>query len=289
MSFSRIGPSTSPFVQYLGKSFNYYSHEFWNHQGDPRVSIYPFFTSGPWLTLTLVALYLVTVKYVGPLWMRDRKPYDLRRLLIVYNLLMVTLSSYLFYQGCILLSFGLDTWGCQPINSSDYSPETRHFLNTAWIFFASKLIEFMDTLFFVLRKKNSHISNLHVIHHSTVPLSVWIGFKFAPGGNNAFFPLLNSGVHMIMYTYYGLTAIVSGSNGSSNWPRVNQFLRSTKKYLTTLQMGQFILAIVHGLSTLAQPDCSFPKSSLAINLGNAIIFLILFYSFYRKAYIKKSN
>jgi len=36
-------------------------------------------------------------------------------------------------------------------------------------------------IFFVLRKKNDHISNLHVIHHSIMPISVWFGVKFAPG------------------------------------------------------------------------------------------------------------
>ena len=36
-------------------------------------------------------------------------------------------------------------------------------------------------IFFVLRKKNDHISNLHVIHHGLMPASVWIVVKFTPG------------------------------------------------------------------------------------------------------------
>jgi hypothetical protein len=36
-------------------------------------------------------------------------------------------------------------------------------------------------IFFVLRKKNDHISTLHVIHHGVMPMSVWIGVKFTPG------------------------------------------------------------------------------------------------------------
>jgi hypothetical protein len=34
---------------------------------------------------------------------------------------------------------------------------------------------------FVLRKKNEHISTLHVFHHGVMPMSVWFGVKFAPG------------------------------------------------------------------------------------------------------------
>lgn len=36
-------------------------------------------------------------------------------------------------------------------------------------------------LFFILRKKNQQVSTLHVIHHGCMPMSVWMGMKFAPG------------------------------------------------------------------------------------------------------------
>jgi hypothetical protein len=36
-------------------------------------------------------------------------------------------------------------------------------------------------IFFVLRKKNDHVSTLHVIHHGCMPMSVWFGVKFTPG------------------------------------------------------------------------------------------------------------
>lgn len=36
-------------------------------------------------------------------------------------------------------------------------------------------------LFFILRKKFEHVSTLHVIHHGCMPMSVWMGMKFAPG------------------------------------------------------------------------------------------------------------
>lgn len=35
-----------------------------------------------------------------------------------------------------------------------------------------------------MRKKNSHVSTLHVIHHGCMPMSVWFGVKFTPGIDN---------------------------------------------------------------------------------------------------------
>ena len=52
-----------------------------------------------------------------------------------------------------------------------------------WWYYFSKLVEFMDTFFFILRKKNNQISFLHVYHHATMPIVWWIGVKWAAGGS----------------------------------------------------------------------------------------------------------
>lgn len=49
-------------------------------------------------TLTLVIGYLSWVLVVGPIYMRDRKPVNLRNTLIVYNAGQVLLSAYMFYE-----------------------------------------------------------------------------------------------------------------------------------------------------------------------------------------------
>ena len=257
------------------------SHDFWELYGDPRVSKYFLFSSGPWITLTAIGIYLSFVKIIGPQMMRDRKPLELRRLMVLYNIAMVLLSFYIFAKGCSLLNFGLDTWGCRLVRGQPvYDNFSHQFLDLAWLFFFSKLIEFADTVFFVLRKKSSQITSLHVIHHSVVPISVWMGFKFAPDGNNAFFPLLNSGIHTLMYSYYGLTA-------AGNALGIQEHLARVKKYLTAAQICQFLLAIVHGFSSFFSEDCAnAPKASYIINLLNASMFLVLFCSFYRRAYTK---
>lgn len=94
------------------------------------------------------------------------------------------------------------------------------------LYFLSKFTEFFDTIFFVLRKKNKNVSILHVVHHSTMPLTCWIGVKFVPNGHGTFFALLNTFVHIIMYSYYLLAAL---------GPKYQKYLR-WKKYLTVTLM-----------------------------------------------------
>lgn len=59
-----------------------------------------------------------------------------------------------------------------------------------------------------------------------MPMSVWFGVKFTPGGHSSFFGFLNTFVHIIMYSYYLLAAL---------GPKYQKYLW-WKKYLTTIQM-----------------------------------------------------
>ncbi|RXG60166.1 Elongation of very long chain fatty acids protein 4, partial [Armadillidium vulgare] len=95
-----------------------------------------------------------------------------------------------------------------------------------WWYYMSKLIEFTDTLFFILRKKNNQLTFLHVYHHSTMFFLWWIGVKYVAGGSSFLAAMMNSFVHVIMYLYYGL---------SSFGPYMQKYLW-WKKYLTCIQL-----------------------------------------------------
>lgn len=56
----------------------------------------------PLPTLGLVAAYLAWVMVIGPLYMRDRKPLDVRNMIIYYNAGQVLLSAYMFYEVIII-------------------------------------------------------------------------------------------------------------------------------------------------------------------------------------------
>uniref|UniRef100_T1KHB3 Elongation of very long chain fatty acids protein n=2 Tax=Tetranychus urticae TaxID=32264 RepID=T1KHB3_TETUR len=245
-------------------------------KGDQRVSDWPLMSS-PFPTLTMTAGYLYFVKIAGPRWMKDRQPFDLRNFMIIYNFALVLASGIMFIEMGRLIEWGKYSFHCQSVDYSN-DPIPMRMCIVGWYFLVSKHIEFIDTIIFVLRKKHNQVSALHVFHHSVVPITIWIGMKYAPGGNNAFFPFLNSGVHTIMYFYYGLSAF---------GPSVQKYLW-WKKYLTKLQLTQFTLAMAHGLRALVQ-DCQFPRSFVIMNIFHAVLFFYLFWSFYQQSYDKRSK
>lgn len=54
-------------------------------------------------------------------------------------------------------------------------------LGAVWFYYMCKLIELLDTVFFVLRKKQNQVTFLHVYHHTMMPFAGFIGTKYLGG------------------------------------------------------------------------------------------------------------
>lgn len=238
---------------------------------DPRVKNWPLMGS-PMSILTIIAGYVYFVKVWGPNWMKGREPFQLKRVLVAYNLIMVVLSTFFFFAGGRHTYLGEYSWICQPVN---YGTDENSMAITrlGWWYLLLKMVEFLDTIFFVLTKKFSHISLLHVVHHSSVAWTVWMGVNFGAGGQNAFFPFINCFVHMVMYTYYCLAAM---------GPEVRKYLW-WKRYLTQFQMVQFVVGFVHAAVPVVH-DCGFPPYFAYILMFEAVLLFFMFKNFYNKAY-----
>lgn len=60
------------------------------------------FMGSPWpMTLILIS-YLAFVLKIGPEFMKDRKPFQLKLILLVYNLLQTVISTYIVLQVSIV-------------------------------------------------------------------------------------------------------------------------------------------------------------------------------------------
>lgn len=245
-----------------------------DNKSDPRVADWPMMSS-PVPTLALCIFYAYFSKSLAPRIMEKRKPMDLRNVLVGYNLFQTIFSTWIFYEYLQSGWWGHYSFRCQPVDYSD-NPMALRMARTCWWYYISKFTEFFDTLFFLLRKKNQHVSTLHVIHHGCMPFSVWMGMKFAPGGHSTFFAMLNSFVHIVMYFYYMVAAL---------GPKYQKFIW-WKKYLTAFQMLQFVAIFTHQFQLLFT-DCDYPKGFMVWIGLHGVMFLFLFSDFYKQAYSKR--
>lgn len=75
---------------------------------------------------------------LGPKLMENRKPFQLRNVLIVYNFLHVLISIYLFIEGGMAGWFGKYNWRCEPFDPSTDETVLRVNQKTLTIFFIYK-------------------------------------------------------------------------------------------------------------------------------------------------------
>lgn len=156
-------------------------YEVFLSKGDSRVEKWLLMES-PVPILTIFVLYLLLVKQ-GPRWMEQYKPLQLQGWLVIYNLALVGLSVYMFEEFLVTAIKSSYSLRCQPVDYSD-DPLAIRMASVCWWYFFSKIIELLDTVFFILRKKNNQITFLHVYHHSTMLINWWLGVKFIAGGQS---------------------------------------------------------------------------------------------------------
>jgi len=260
---------TGGWVDQVMDSYNYLMVDL----RDPRVDNW-LLMSSVWPTTFICIAYVYIVKVAGPKFMENREPYEIRGIMIVYNLFQTIFSFWMFKESWEFFVTGKYSWHCEPVDYSN-SPDSRRVLSLGWWYFFSKFIDFLDTIFFILRKKFNQVSTLHVIHHSTLPFLSWWGPRFVGGGQTGFGPFLNSGVHTVMYLYYLLSAL---------GPKVQKYLW-WKKYITTLQLVQFVMVFLHAIQPIFF-ECDYPRPASIMFAVTGLQYFILFSAFYKKTYKK---
>eukprot|EP00854_Cymbomonas_tetramitiformis_P021505 gene21505-25864_t len=146
-----------------------------------------------------------------------------------------------------------------------------------YIFYVSKLYEFMDTFIMLMKGNINQVSFLHVYHHGSISLIWWVITYHAPGGDAYFSAALNSWVHVCMYMYY-LIAICLPKDAATKrkylwWGR----------YLTQMQMFQFFMNFLQAIYCLLFSP--YPKFMSQVLLVYMVTLLMLFGHFYYKKHV----
>ena len=206
--------------------------------------------------------------------MRNRKAFDLKYGLAVWNLFLAVFSFIGATRLVPHLLYGL------AINHHSYffcrsAPEAYGLgVSGLWVtlFIWSKLIELIDTAFLVLRKKP--VSFLHWFHHATVLMYCWHAGQYnMPTG--IFFATMNYIVHSVMYFYYFLAAITT----PPKWG----------KLVTMMQIGQMFVGMFvtgyhyYALNTI--PNCDGSRENLTAAFVMYTAYMLLFVQFFASRYM----
>lgn len=194
--------------------------------------------------------------------------------MVVYNAGQVLLNGWMVYQFINALVNKK-----HPFIGDLYTSHTGTTF-AVWIHYMDKYLEFFDTFFMVLRGRMDQISFLHIYHHISIAWAWWFALLCYPGGDAYFGAMLNSWIHVMMYSYYALSLL--------------KFSCPWKQYLTQAQLLQFATVVAYTAfsfvlayrSRQAQAKhyaCFFVQTFEMVSL------FFLFMRFYSKAYIKEKK
>lgn len=136
----------------------------------------------PWIILQIMAAYFLFVKVIGKKMMENRKPFNLTKVINYYNLSQIVLNLYCGYITFKYSYMQKDyTSTCQLPPYNDYSPAGAKRLTMSYMYFMLKMMDLMDTVFFVLRKKTNQVTFLHTYHHALMVICTYVHIKYYSG------------------------------------------------------------------------------------------------------------
>jgi elongation of very long chain fatty acids protein 4 len=124
------------------------------------------------------------------------------------------------------------------------------------------------------------VSFLHVYHHISIAWAWWFAIKHWPTGDAYFGALLNSWIHVMMYSYYALSLL--------------KFPCPWKRYITQAQLLQFATVVVYTACSAVIVHRTGEAewghyACYVVQTFEMVSFLYLFSLFYSKAYKKRKQ
>ncbi|KYQ46447.1 Elongation of very long chain fatty acids protein 4 [Trachymyrmex zeteki] len=207
--------------------------------------------------------------------MKNKPPYSLKKFMKLYNIVQILANAWLIYDH---IDSGLfSTKLICPTLDYSYNYIPMRITRCLWYYFLLKILDYVQTGIFVLRKKDTQVTALHLYHHVSTFLLAWMTLRYYAIPPLALMSIMNSFIHTIMYTYYLLSA----------WgPNVQKAVAPMKRWITVIQMIQFIMMILYG-SQYILLDCKvMTHFALYTYIGNVMVNFYMFYNFYQKTYTK---
>ncbi|XP_033166802.1 elongation of very long chain fatty acids protein F [Drosophila mauritiana] len=228
-------------------------------------------------SVIIITVYLLFVLKLGRKLMDKHEALQLRGVLKFYNIGQVLFNSVIFVGGIHLL-FVLKPYN---LNCMQVLPQDHELKSTertlSYLYHLNKVLDLMDTIFFVLRKKQRQITFLHVFHHVFMVFTSHMLIRFYGFGGHVFLIcMFNVLVHIVMYGYYYASSQSENVQESLWW----------KKYLTLGQLVQFLMMFLHCMYTYFQPNCSASRGVIYVISSASAFMFLMFTKFYIKTYIR---
>lgn len=250
---------------------DHYFYRFWIEKSDPYVAQLPFMGLGIPIYWAVVVLAIgITIKWIGPVYMSNREPVDVRPVTLILDGL--AFGGYVTGLLGVLVPAGyfLDCFDC-----SAYSPTTERYDHLVVKHFAfgvvfAKMFDFMVPVFVFLAKKPP-VTNLYLLYLMSVAMGTVSLVKINPGGIFVFAAVIDGLQSVVFYSYLTFTAADPRFRPSRAW----------KAALFFSKMIAWSLILAHSAYFLSLPNCGEPVIKLAMVVFSTMVLVLFPYDFYQ--------
>lgn len=229
----------------------------------------------------MAAGYLILIALLRFLMSFKSSPLPVKALATLHNINLTALSAYMCIE-ILRQAFFVNNYSLFG-NGVDQSPRGYGMARILYIFYLSKILEFIDTMIMAFKKNDRQISFLHLYHHSSIFFVWWIIIRYGPGGEAYFSAALNSFIHVLMYGYYLWSTFASKlAEGRKPHPFHPTYY---KKYITSMQMTQFTCMLIQSICDLWFIPNHYPRPLVWILFFYMFTMLGLFANFFIRNYI----
>lgn len=220
-------------------------HEIFYVKADPRIRD-RIFMGDPAPLLAIYFIYIVSIKFVLPKFMKNRSPCRLRGFENLLQFLLL-LSSMYFLAVCSKFWLFHYNWRCEPLDTSN-SPLAMLAVQSSHLYLMSKFVYIFESVLLGFRKNYSYMESYLLVHHTLYPLTIWSVVNYLPGGHAIFLGFINSFAHTVLFGYQLFA---------------NNFLLEKKLYRHTGVVSKFLLIFQcvflfpHAIQLFFKNDCSF--------------------------------
>ncbi|KAH8272512.1 hypothetical protein KR018_008936, partial [Drosophila ironensis] len=222
------------------------------------------FSPGP--ILIIITCYLLVIFKTGRCFMKYSPPDNRRRGLQVYSLLQACSSISMLVPGLyFMVAFHPYNLSCMKALPQDHPLKSWERV-ISYAYYIHKIIDLLDAFFIVLRKKYDPISFSLLFRHGLLPFAGslivrYVGYK----DHTVLLCCIGVSVQIGKYCYYCLSL----AGRRVPW----------KRYLTLLQMVQFLLTFMQCVYNALQPGCETSPGILFIFSCSSAIIWIIFCNF----------
>jgi len=187
----------------------------------------------------------------------------------IYNLTQVVLCGWMVYRAIVEHRRRSFTLVC---NVHDLAEDGLAFISHC--FYLSKALDFVDTMFMIIKGNWRQVSFLHVYHHFSIFLFYWLNAQCNYDGDAYFSIVLNGSIHFVMYGYYFVTAFNV---------TVPMFIKKPSQIHSSHNSS---LMELQGVALLTMNGCGSSRRVTILFMVYISTMLVLFMNFKRQNYKK---